>query len=334
MSLGDWVPRLAGRRITVVGDLCLDEYVVGRAERLSREAAVPVLAFRDRFTIPGAAANPALVIAALGGDARVVGVVGQDEARDDLINGLAARGVALDGIVTDPRRKTTTKTRVLAEVSLRFPQQVVRIDRQERQQLAPQVRRQLLTMLRASLADTEALLISDYKSGVVDESVVAEAVSWSQRTGSLVAVDSQGDLRKFRGCVLVRCNLEEAEATLRRPLPNEEAVGRALRDLQRRLNAQMVVVTRGSAGMSFIDSEGRVSSLSAANQQEVYDTTGAGDAVIGVLTLALTAGAPLIEAAQLASAAAGIVVQRLGNATPTPEELLSAVASLQDHGLA
>jgi rfaE bifunctional protein kinase chain/domain len=220
VSLADWVPRLVGRRVVVVGDLCLDEYVVGRAERLSREAAVPVLSFRERFTMPGAAANPALVVAALGGRAAVVGVVGRDDAAEDLTQGLAARGVSIDGVVTDSTRTTITKTRILAELSLRFPQQLVRIDRQDRQRLAPRARRQLLSVLKANLADADALLISDYKSGVIDESVVATAVAWSENSGRLVTVDSQGDLRKFRGCRLVRCNQDEAEAALGKPLSN------------------------------------------------------------------------------------------------------------------
>jgi rfaE bifunctional protein kinase chain/domain len=331
MTLADWVPQLAGKRLLVVGDLCLDEYVVGRAERLSREAAVPVLSFKERFTIPGAAANPALVSAALGAKTTVVGVVGNDEAGDDLVRGLAARGVRLDGVLTDANRTTITKTRVLAEVSLRFPQQLVRIDRQERERLALRTRRELLRQLSANFADTDAVLLSDYKSGVVDESVVAAAVAWSHETGGLVTVDSQGDLRKFRGCTLIRCNQDEAEATLGKPLASEQAIERALNDLQRRLGAKYVVVTRGSAGMSFVDAEGAFASLPATNLQEVYDTTGAGDTVIAVLSLALATGAPLMEAAQLASIAAGIVVQRLGNAAPTPRELLAAIDQVQQH---
>lgn len=323
--LASWVPQLAGRRVVVLGDLCLDEYLIGRADRLSREAPVPVLEFQQRFTVPGAAANPALNIAALGSQAVVIGVVGDDEAGLVLRESLAERGVDVGGIVVDATRPTTVKMRVLAELSLRFPQQMVRIDRQDRRPIGERTRRKLLAVLRDQVSQADALLLSDYRSGVVDAVLVREALRLSATNGCIVTADSQGELRKFRDLTLVRCNREEAEMALRRALRSEEALERALRELQRRLRAQGVVVTLGSEGMALVDERGAFERFPAANRSEVFDTTGAGDTVIAVLTLARAAGAPLRVAAQLANVAAGIVVRRLGNATPTAEEMLQAL---------
>jgi rfaE bifunctional protein kinase chain/domain len=320
-----WVPKLAGRRVLVIGDLCLDEYLIGRADRLSREAPVPVLEFQQRFTVPGAAANPALNIVALGSRAVVVGVVGDDEAGFMLRERLMERGVDVEGIVVDPTRPTTVKMRVLAELSLRFPQQIVRIDRQERRPLGQRTRRKLLAVLRDRAPEVDAVLFSDYRSGVVDALMVRETLRLSAAHGCLVTADSQGELRKFRDLMLVRCNREEAELALGRALRTEEALERALRELQRRLRAQGVVVTLGGDGMALVDAHGAFDCFPAANRSEVFDTTGAGDTVIAVLTLACAAGAPLREAAQLANVAAGIVVRRLGNATPTAEEMVQAL---------
>ncbi|MBI4498925.1 MAG: bifunctional hydroxymethylpyrimidine kinase/phosphomethylpyrimidine kinase [Chloroflexi bacterium] len=324
-----WLPHLAGRRVLVVGDLCLDEYIVGRAQRLSREAPVPVLEYQRRFLVPGAAANPALNIRALGGVAAVAGVVGQDEEGRSLADLLGGWDIDGTGLVVDSSRSTTVKTRILAEVSLRFPQQVARVDRQERRPLDRGVQRQVLARLEALAPGADAVLISDYKSGVVDRGLVQAICHLAQERGMLVTVDSQGDLDKFRGATVIKCNQEEAAAFLRRALQRDDDFARAARLLQRRLGAQAVIITRGSSGMSVASNEETCAHLPAVNRSEVYDVTGAGDTVIATLTLALAAGVPLVDAAHLANYAAGIVVRRLGNATTSPQELARTILGVE-----
>lgn len=316
--------RCAGRRIVIVGDVFYDEYIVGAAQGLSREAPVPVLELRRRFGLPGAAANPASNIAALGGRAVLVGVIGADEAGVALRQALVERGIDASGLVVDVERPTVTKTRIVAEDGTRARQQIVRVDRLDRRPLAPAVQAELRARLEAAAGSADAVLLSDYKCGVLDPPVL-EAVRALAAAGRLVTVDSQGDLEKFRGCTIVKVNQQECERAVGRRLPDDAAFAAAARELQALTDAAGVVVTRGADGMTVLTAEG-VMHLPALSPTEVFDVTGAGDTVIAVLTLALASGAPLAEAAQLANVAAGLVVRRFGNATVGPAELLAAMA--------
>jgi rfaE bifunctional protein kinase chain/domain len=320
-----FLPRLRGRRIVVVGDVFLDEYVVGRATRLSREAPIPVLEFERRFYLPGGAANPSSNVVALGGVARQVGVVGDDEAGQQLLQQLRDAGIDATGVVTDPSRPTTTKTRIVAQGTLRFPQQLARIDHLHRRPVGEDVEGTLIGHLETLVPQADAVLVSDYRTGVVSEAVVAAVLDVARRHDRLVTVDSQGNLHKFHAFDLVKCNQAEAQAVTGRTLSTEDDLRRAGETLLEELGAQAVVITRGSEGMSLIGTTQEYAHLPAANRSEVFDVTGAGDTVIAVLTLALAAGVDLLAAARLANYAAGLVVRKLGNATATPEELAWAI---------
>ncbi|MBI2305060.1 MAG: hypothetical protein HYU86_10010 [Chloroflexi bacterium] len=322
-SLIQWLPQLEGRRVLVVGDVCLDEYIIGRARRLSREAPVPVLEFQRRFTVPGAAANPALNIHALKGIPLITSVVGNDEAGHDLCRHLKNMGLNIDGIAVDSARSTTVKTRVMAEVSLHFPQQLVRVDRDAASPTGPTAQVRILDYMVSTIPHVDAVLLSDYKGGVITPRVINTALSLAKEHHKITAVDSQGDLFKFKGCTLVKCNLEEAESVLRQPLANEKGFQSLGRRLQRQLMTEALVITRGNEGMSLIGAD--YLHIPAANQSEVFDVTGAGDTVIAILTLALAARAPVTHAAYLANYAAGLVVRKLGNATTTPTDLETAI---------
>lgn len=316
------VPALAQRRILVVGDLCLDEYLIGQAARLSREAPVPVLEFLRQIDVPGAAANPAINVCSLGGEAWVAGVVGDDEAGRRLIALLERLGARTDGIVIDPERTTTVKTRILAEVSLRYPQQMVRLDRQDRRPLNPAVRAELTERVLALATRADAVLVSDYRSGVADPAIVA---ALGQAGPPILTADSQGDLGKFAGFRAIKANQEETEAFLGCRLTGDDEFARAGRGLCQDLKLSALLITRGRDGMSLIEADGAVAHIPTANASEVFDVTGAGDTVIATYTLALTAGASPRQAARLANQAAGLVVRKLGNAAPTPAELLAVL---------
>ena len=319
------LPKLTGRHILVVGDIFLDEYISGRATRLSREAPIPVLEFTGRRYLPGGAANPAHNIVALGSQAEQVGVIGQDEAGQTLLARLREAGIGTEGVVTDPSRPTTTKTRIVAQGSLRFPQQLARIDRLDRRPLDEDVERQVIARLRALAPQADAILVSDYRTGLVTPAVVEACLELAKEHHKLITVDSQGGLHKFKGFHLIKCNHHEAEAVLGHPLRSEEDFKGALERFLEELSARAVLITRGPEGMSLLGRGQPYVHIPAANVSEVFDVTGAGDTVIAVATLALAAGLDLLSAARLANYAAGLVVRRLGNATATQEELAWAI---------
>ncbi len=319
------LPKLAGRRVLVVGDIFLDEYITGQATRLSREAPIPVLEFAGRRYLPGGAANPSNNIVALGGTAYQVGVIGDDETGRTLLAKLEEAGIGTAAVVTDPSRPTTTKTRIVAQGSLRFPQQLARIDHLDRRPVAGEVEKAIVAHLEALVPQVDAVLISDYRTGVASKAVVAAALRSARQHGRLAAVDSQGNLHKFAGFDLVKCNQREAEAVLGRALSSKHDFQAAQEQLLAELDVQAILITRGPDGMSLLGREHPYTRIPAANISEVFDVTGAGDTVIAVATLALAAGLDLLSAAHLANYAAGLVVRKLGNATATPEELAWAI---------
>jgi rfaE bifunctional protein kinase chain/domain len=316
--------------VLVVGDLFLDEYLEGRAERLSREAPVPVVELTRRVTIPGGAANPARNVVALGSRAIAAGLVGADEAGRALLAQLQADGVDIAGVVVDPGRVTTTKTRVVAfRDALRFPQHLARVDRVDRTPLAGEPLRRLVDRLEALAPQAAALLVSDYRSGAVTPAIIAAVIAAGRAAGALLAADAQGNLAQYAGFDLVKCNRAEAEAELGVLLDVDADYERGLARLLPRLGARMCVITRGPEGLSAQEQGQPAMHLAAANRSEVFDVTGAGDTVVAVLALAVAAGLSLRIAAHLANAAAGLVVRRVGNAVVTPAELAAAIESSQ-----
>ncbi|NWJ94898.1 MAG: bifunctional hydroxymethylpyrimidine kinase/phosphomethylpyrimidine kinase [Chloroflexi bacterium] len=321
MQLADYLPLFADKKVVVVGDLYLDEYIIGKPSRISREAPIAVLEFREQHSVPGGATAPACNISALGGRAYQLGVVGHDQGGRQLSEMLLARGVDVTGLVVDPARPTTTKTRIVARGELVYPQHVARIDRVDRSPLSEPVEQAVITYLRWVVPQVDAILFSDYKCGVVSEAVIAAALEAAHTAGKLIMVDSQGDLNKFKGTTLVKCNQQEAEHFLRRPLRSEEDYATALQFLKEDLAVTSVIITRGGEGMSILDLNGDYYHAPATTRSEVFDVTGAGDTVIAVLTLALLAGAPILDAAHLANCAAQVVVRKYGNATIQLDEL-------------
>ncbi len=320
--------RMRGHRLVVVGDLFLDEYLIGRPERLSREGPVPVLAFQRRTSQPGGAANPARNIAALGSTVTALGVVGEDPAGAELCRGLADAGIDTAHVVVDPDRPTTIKTRVMAE-GLSVAQPVARIDRQDRRAVSGQVEQELLWALERAAVGASAILVSHYRSGVVTPTVCDAARAIARRQGLILAVDAQGDVDWFLGFDLVRVGRADAQTALRRTLAVEAEFESAARELRSRLGARAVVIGRGRAGMSLADEQG-YAVIPPANPSEVFDVAGAGDTVVAVMTLCLASGGSVREAASLATFAAGWVVRRLGAAAPTAEELLAEIQRAVD----
>jgi rfaE bifunctional protein kinase chain/domain len=325
-TLADLVPRLAGRRILVVGDVSLDEYLFGRATRLSREAPVPVLELIRREIILGGAANPARNIVALGSMAAQVGIVGSDSEGRQLRDLLDQARIDARGLVISSSRPTTLKTRILADESPRLPQQVARLDRLERAALSPAEEQLVIAALRAQIPATAAVICSDYQLGLMTPAVIRAARDLCRAHGVLFTVDAQGNSHAYRGADLFRCNNQEAAAALGARLEREEDFASGLAKLREELQARLVIVTRGPQGLSIIGEGLGYQHLLAVQVSEVYDTIGAGDTFIAVTTLGLAAGLEPVQAAQIANTAAALVVRRLGNAVVSPDELVAALS--------
>lgn len=311
------VRKLAGRHVLVVGDLVLDEYVTGRMTRISREAPVPIVEVLEKEDRAGSAASPAANIIGLGSQATVVGVVGCDPAGARLEATLGELGIDQRGLVRAEDVSTSTKTRILAEGytgGLHGRQQVMRLDSTWH---LPAGAVESCARCVAQLApEFDAVLLSDYRGGVVSDASIEAA----RASGRPICVDSQGDLRRFRALDLIKVNQAEAQAAL--GLRDIAAGGEALR---RELEARVLVVTLGADGMLVFDGRSEPERVPAVKVSQVFDVTGAGDTVIAVLTLGLVAGLSTRRAAELASAAASVVVRRLGVAMATPAEIVEAL---------
>lgn len=318
------VARLADVRVLVVGDLFLDRLIFGRVTRLSREAPIPVLEETRQVDLPGGGTAPALNIIALGGVVEQVGVVGRDADGDHLRELLATRGVATGGVVVDRGRSTTVKTRLVAEGVLVYPQQLARIDRVDRTPVAGDVEAALIAAIHGGAAQADAILVSDYGSGVATPSVIA-AVREAAADKLLMTADAQGRPERYGGFTLIKCNKAEAEQSL------GEAVSPALLTSWReRLGCQLLVVTRGGDSALLADDAG-VTEVAAVNRSEVYDVTGAGDVVIALLTAGLAAGLSPCEALELAQVGGGIAVRKWGNVPVTAAELTASLAERCPH---
>lgn len=322
------IPQLAGRHVLVLGDVTLDEYLFGRPTRLSREAPVPVLELAQRRLILGGAANPARNIVALGSSAVQVGIVGNDREGQQLRAVAQRDGISADGLITVGGRPTTLKTRILAHEAPRLPQQVARLDRLDRRPLDSGDEQRILAMLEQHIPQVDAVLCSDYQMGLLSPTVVDTVRSLCRRHNILLTVDAQGNTQYYRGVDLFRCNDREASLALGRILDTEEDFRAGVAELLAMLQTRLLIVTRGPDGLSLQGEATPYTHLPAVQVSEVYDTTGAGDTFIAVVTLALAAGLAPLDAARLANTAAALVVRKLGNAVVSPAELAQALDRL------
>ena len=317
------IARFPGRRVLVVGDLMLDQYVRGAVGRISPEAPVPVVRVTGESTIPGGAGNVVNNLASFGSKVAVLGVVGEDEAGLRLLEHFRGRGVNVEGVCVDVERQTTQKCRVIAE-----RQQVVRFDRETSGPLSHATEVRLLAGLAAEIVKADAVILSDYGKGVINPRVLSRAIAAARRRGIPITVDPKPEhFRLYKGVTCVTPNTSEAWACMRRDAkPGSDAIDTLGRDILKVLKSRSVLITRGPDGMSLFENGGKTKITHIPTRaREVFDVSGAGDTVISTLTLALAAGAPLRRAAALANHAAGIVVAKLGTATTDCGELARAI---------
>ena len=322
----DLVAGLRGRRIVVVGDLIADEYLYGKPARISREAPVLILRYTDREVRLGGAANAAHNVQALGAGAVPVGVVGDDDAAADVHQLFERAGIGTDGLVRAPGRRTPVKTRIMAGGYESTRQQVVRLDREPEPTLAPDVEERVLERLAAVGGEADGFVCSDYGYGVVSPRVFEAVRDLARPRGVPVTVDSRYELARFRGATAATPNEPEVEALTGADLVDERAVEKAGRQVLERLEARLLLVTRGSRGMALFEREGGVTFIPIHGSDQIADVTGAGDTVISAFTTALAAGAPPAHAAWLANVAGGVVVMKRGTASVSPADIAQALA--------
>ena len=300
----------------------LDEYVWGDVRRISPEAPVPIVAvIRDTRTL-GGAANVALNVALLGAEVDVAGLVGADPAGREITRMLRNRGIGVAGLVVDPDRPTTVKTRVIAH-----QQQVVRVDREKKEPPTDKACKALISRVLAAIGRADGVVLSDYRKGALSRELVEEVAAAARKKGVFVAVDpKQTDFAYYRGCTVITPNKAEAEAALGgRELPGDLEIWKGGKALLRKTGASAILLTRGEEGMSLVERGRRPFFHIPAQGRQVFDVTGAGDTVIGTLATGLGAGAPLRDAALLANVAAGVVVGEVGTAPITVEKLARAL---------
>jgi D-glycero-beta-D-manno-heptose-7-phosphate kinase len=303
------------KKILVIGDLILDRYIWGKVSRISPEAPVPIVEVSDENFHLGGASNVANNIVSLGGHATIVGVAGGNDRGGEILRKmLEERGITYDGIYWSTR-PTTVKTRVIAH-----SQQVVRFDREDRDRVDGKVLKNLLNYIRSELLQHDAVIISDYRKGVISSELVREVIKQAKPAKIFVAVDPKvGHFHCYRHVSLITPNISEASQASGIEIKDEASLLNAGRTLLRKISCTAVLITRGEHGMSLFRKDKVVHIPTVA--KNVYDVTGAGDTVIATFALSYAAGADMEEAAVIANHAAGIVVEEVGTAVVTSDQL-------------
>ena len=310
-----------GKEVAVMGDLMLDEFIWGNVSRISPEAPVPVVEVSGHSFHLGGAANVAHNLHSLGSEPLLIGVLGEDDAARRMRVVLQEVGISEEGLLTDPTRPTTLKTRIIAH-----NQQVVRADRESRNDISRALEQLALDKVASALDRARALVLSDYRKGALTTRILRECTRLARRRKIPILVDPKlARFGEYRNVNLVTPNIHEAERVTETSISDASALGRAARAILSKLGCQAVLITRGEQGMSLFE-KGKPPVHIDASAREVFDVTGAGDTVIATIAFALSGGASLADSARLANQAAGIVVGKLGTAAVDPEELLASLS--------
>lgn len=303
-------------KILILGDIMLDEYLLGIVDRISPEAPVPVVEITSSKQLLGGAANVAANIRTLSEKPILLGVVGPDEASSKLNRLLKQKDITADAVITDQTRQTTIKTRVIAH-----GQQVVRADQEDRHELSSETERRVLDKFTSWSDDIQAVIISDYGKGVITASLLEKVIRICLDKKIFIAVDpKETHFFNYRQVSLITPNHHEAGFAFGRRIRTEEDLIEVGAGLLKKLEARSILITRGQDGMSLFQ-DGAEPTHIPTFARKVFDVTGAGDTVIATFVAAVCAGADLVEAAVVANAAAGRTIGEIGTASVTPEQL-------------
>lgn len=321
---------LKDREVLIVGDVGLDQYVLGPVRRISPEAPVPIVEVESEEARLGLSANVAQNVASLGGRARLIAVVGQDSAADELRRLLKAADVSPDHLIIDSGRPTTRKLRVMVQ-----NHHIVRVDYEHRKFLSREIEDAVLAEARKLIKGCAAVIIQDYAKGVVSDRLVSEICAMARSAGAKILADPnpKTPLKTYAGVQLMTPNLDEAVALtgisnddLRRDEAFLEKVGARLKEV---VGSEEMVITLGKNGMRIFEKSGVVDL--PTNAKQVFDVTGAGDTVIAALALAWGSGFTLPQSCALANFAAGVVVGKVGCVPCSVGELVEAVNDTMGH---
>ncbi len=317
MTSAELLDRFAGIKVLVVGDLMLDEYLFGHATRISQEAPVMVVRQDRRESVPGGAANVARNIVALGGSADIVGVVGDDDSGRELVSGLRKMGLGTDDVFSVSDRPTTRKTRVLADSN----HQVLRVDHESASAVQQSDRENLVDRVTSRLSGNSVLLLSDYQKGVLSKESVAALIAAAQNAGVPVVANAKPrSIAWYRGATLVSLNRPEAVQALGLDSLAPDKGIEAAQATIREFGLLGALVTLGKDGMAAADSQGRKLFIPPV-PVEVGDVAGAGDTTIATVALGLAAIGFQQEVFDLAARTSSAVVQHVGVAVPTQEDV-------------
>ncbi|MCL6582855.1 MAG: bifunctional hydroxymethylpyrimidine kinase/phosphomethylpyrimidine kinase [bacterium] len=318
--------RFSSKKIMVLGDLIADEYLFTHCSRISREAPVLILKYESRKIVLGGGANAVHNVCSLGAKVVPLSVVGEDEMGEYLLSLMQGKGISTDLVYRARGYQTTTKTRVLAGSHHTAKQQVVRIDREMQTPVDGEVEEFIIQSLAENIDLVDALLVSDYGLGVCSARV-REAVSQlaAEQPSRIITIDSRYELLSYRRATALTPNEPEIEQALGRKLKTEDDLKLCGQMALDKTGSKNILITRGQRGMFLLEQTGDFHFIPIYGQDEVADVTGAGDTVISTFTLALSAGATPLEAAQLANYAGGIKVTKSGTAPVFWQELRDAV---------
>ena len=323
---------LPGKRVLVLGDLYLDQYIHGRMEEISKEAPIAVIHITSHTCNPGAAGNTACGMAALGARVRVVGTVGRDANAAALLQEFAQREVDTGGVVVDPDAPTNTYTKISAGALHTPRQELLRVDTPRPRPIAGEVEKAVLAQLEQAVPAVEGVVVVDQAGGVVTPDVLKLTVDLARRHGKLLVGDSRERASDFRCFDLILPNDEEAAIASGIRIHDQASLREAGRKLCHEHANKLVIITRGKRGITIFQQDGEIIDV-PTYAQEVFDVCGAGDTVTAVCTLALLGGATPLQAAQLGNYAAGVAVARPGTVTVSADDIRQAMAARQRGGL-
>ena len=314
------ISSFTGKKVLVIGDLILDEFIWGKVSRISPEAPVPVVWVNNESFMPGGASNVANNVSSLGGKVYIAGVVGNDERAGILRGELQHRGVNVDGIFTDSQRPTILKTRVIAH-----QQQVVRIDREKVDPVKENMIRKISNFVEDIINEVDGIIVEDYGKGLITPKLLARIVPLAKKKKKIITVDPKEEhFSYYKGVTVLTPNNHEASRAVGFEIKDKATMKKAGFELLRKLKVSVVLITLGEEGMVVFE-EGKSPKKIDTIAQEVYDVSGAGDTVAGTYTLSLISGATPIQAAHIANCAAGIVVGKIGIAVVTQDEIIKRI---------
>ena len=307
-------------KVLVVGDLMLDRFVWGAVERISPEAPVPVVKITSESAMMGGASNVASNICALGAEALITGIIGDDIAGEEFLQLVRKQGMREDGIILSKKRPTIVKTRIIAQ-----HQQVVRTDKEFVSQINSREAKKILAYIKSNMRKISAIVISDYGKGIVTRYLVKQIIKLNGEFNYPIIVDPMPmHFTYYKNTTMITPNNHEAGESLKTEIKDEQSLVRVGKNLLKLLQANSILITRGEKGMSLFERDGKVTNIPTV-AKEVFDVTGAGDTVVGALALCLGNKASMYESAYIANHAAGIVVGKLGTATVSMDELRKSV---------